>query len=178
MSIDAIRRAIHGRYGIQKKGPTFVLAKGIRVHVNGKSSFGFSLDSEEHPPFSFLRDSPPKHLAKMCDAIIVFESSGGLYFAVIEQKTGDPADYDKQLANGKFFCEWLMSLCREHGYTHNETITYLGVLVWEPRPIPLKGSTTHRNFQASHHRLFDKFFDLQNETDIDVDLLASSSMQP
>ena len=26
VSIDAIRRAIHGRYGVKKKGPTFVLA--------------------------------------------------------------------------------------------------------------------------------------------------------
>lgn len=173
MIIDVVKKAIHGRYGIVKRRDAMLLHNGVRVHTDGNKAFGFSLDNQQHPPFSFFKDSPPKHFAKMCDAIIVFENGLELYFALIEQKTGDSADYVKQLANGKFFCEWLVSLCNEHGYKYSGTVIYLGVLIWEPRPIPLKGSTTHTIPQAETHRLFNKFFDIQNETDIHIGQLAS-----
>ena len=176
--IHTVNNAIRGHYGIQRKGGALLLDKNIKVHINAKQSFGFSLDNPGHPPFPFFKDNPPKHLAKMCDAIIMFEHDDVLYFTLIEQKTGDAANYDKQLANGKFFCEWLVSLCKEHGYNLYGTVSYFGVLVWEPRPIPLKGGTTHALPIAYHHRLFDKFFDIQNETDIDVNQLVSSRLPP
>ena len=173
MLIDAVRKAIHGRYTIKRKGTALLLAKGTKVHTDGDKSFGFSLDSAYHPPFPFFRDNPPKHLTKMCDAIIMFERQGTSYCAVIEQKTGDLADYEKQLANGKFFCEWLVALCKEHGYIQQEPVKFYGVLIWEPRLTPLKGSTAHDIPQATDHRLFDKFFDIQNESDVHIGQLAS-----
>lgn len=176
--IDVVRNAIHGHYQMKEKRNALLLdndTKTIRVHTNSKNSFGFCLDDAKRPPFQFFKPSPPEHLKKMCDAIIIFEGGQTLYFTLIEQKTGDPAEYDRQLANGKFFCEWLVSLCREHGYCLHTNISYFGVLVWEPRLMPLKGSTTHSLPEACPHRLFDKFFDLQNQTDIDIDQLVSSS---
>lgn len=174
--IDAVKKAIHGRYGMTRKRFGFVLdqdTKNITIYINPKESFGFCLDNEDNPPFHFFRASPPKHLSKMCDAIVIFERGQALYFTLIEQKTGDPAEYDKQLANGKFFCEWLVALCQEHDYCASKTISYLGVLVWEPRPIPLKGTTTHPLPEACPHRLFDKVFDIQNQTTIDIEQLVS-----
>ena len=174
--IDVVESTIRGNYRIPKSGSTFVLANDVRVRTNNSKVFGFSLDNVALRPFAFFKDSPPQHLAKMCDAIIIFESGQDLYFALIEQKTGHQSDYEKQLANGKFFCEWLVSLCKEHGYCDYQTIKYLAALVWEPRDIPLKGGTTHALPEAYPHRLFDKFFDIQNETDIYIDQLASSPL--
>ncbi len=176
MLIETVRKAIHGRYQIKRKGTSLLLEKGIKIHATGKPLFGFSLDNEEYPPFRFFKESPPKHLSKMCDAIIVFESDGTLFFAIIEQKTGYPSDYGRQLANGKLFCEWLVSLCKEHGYIKDEIVDFLGVLIWEPRPIPLKGSTVHTIPQAHQHRSFERFFDIQNETEVNIELLASSPL--
>lgn len=176
MVIENVKKTIHGRYRIKKKGGSLILDKDIKVRSKSSELFGFSLDSTEHPPFSFLRSSPPRHIAKMCDAIVLLEHEARLYLTIIEQKTGDEADYERQLANGKFFCEWLMALFREHGYLGNSTISYYGVLIWEPRTVPLKGTTVHQTPVPSAHRLFDKLFNIQNESEIDVESLVLSAI--
>ena len=103
----------------------------------------------------------------------MLEYDNTLYIVLIEQKTGYSAQYDKQLANGKIFCEWLVSLCNSYGYVQTQNIAYYGALIWEPRPIPLRGGTTHSN-AANAHPLFDKFFDIQNQTSIDVMQMIAS----
>ena len=164
--IDTVKKAIHGHYTnndqIKMSKGAWVIDKDIRIHTCGYSSFGFSLDNETHRPFAFLKDSPPKHIDKKCDAIIIFADDDTLYIAIIEQKTGHPDGHDKQLANGKFFCEWMVSLCKEHGYYNHKAIEYFGLLVWEPRAQPLKGETTYNSPEAQSSALFDKYFDAAN----------------
>ena len=164
--IDTVKKAIHGRYTnndqIKMRRGAWVIDKDIRIDTSEYNSFGFSLDNETNRPFAFLKNSPPKHIAKMCDAIIIFGDGDTLYIALIEQKTGDSEGNDKQLANGKFFCEWMVSLCKKHDYYDYKSIKYFGLLVWEPTDHPLRGETTYRPPEAQSSALFDKFFDLAN----------------
>ena len=173
--ISTIQKAIGGGYKFQKRRKGYYqLQKEIRFYIRDLASVGFSLDNEEQPPFQFLSSSPPKHLAKMCDGIIFSDKDGDLYVAIIEQKTGDSAEYEKQLTNGKLFCEWLISLCRQHGYFTQKSVSYFGLLLWEPRNSPPKGTTTHHKLQANVHPLFSKFFDLQNERRIEMQHLIEA----
>ena len=164
--IDAVQKAIRGRYTnndqIKMRRGDWFIDNDIFVHTSEYRSFGFSLDNEANRPFAFLRDSPPKHIAKMCDAIIIFADDDNLYVTLIEKKTGDLGEYDKQLANGKFFCEWLVSLCKEHGYYDYKSIEYFGLLVWAPDGGPFRNETAYQPPEAQSSVLFDKFFDLAN----------------
>ena len=178
--IDIVKRAIHGRYTnnnqIKMRRDNWLIDNGIFIYTNGYSSFGFSLDNEANRPFAFLRNSPPKHIAKMCDAIIIFADGDTLYIALIEQKTGDPGEHNKQLANGKFFCEWLVSLCKEHDYYDYKNIEYFGLLVWVPTNVPFRNETAYQPPEAQSSELFDKFFDLANVDQIRLKDLVDAQL--
>lgn len=174
--INTVKEAIHGRYRLSRKKDAYILPNDIRVYPSNQYSYGFSLDHPTVAPFAFWSGSPPKDLAKMCDAIVVYSDGNDLICTLIEQKTGNPGECEKQLVNGKLFCQWLVSLCQQHNYTPKGQATYFGVLLWEPKPIPQKGTTTHQKPNAKRHDLFDKFFDIQNDTYVDVGELISSPL--
>ena len=166
--IDATKKAIHQRYRLPTTQGGFNLADNIKVYPDDQSSCGFRLDNQCSPPLAFFSSNPPRNLAKMCDAIILYEDGNGTYCILIEQKTSNQSQFKKQLANGKLFCEWLIALCKEHNYTPREPVQYFGVLVWKPPPIPPKGTTTHQPPQAKKDKVFDKFFDVRNDSYVDV----------
>lgn len=164
--IDLISKAINGKYynnnNIKRSKNTWILPDNVKIRTNGLTSFGFCLDDKQNPPFGFLRNSPPKHLAKMCDAIIVFTDDNTMYFAIIEQKTGQEGHYEKQIANGKLFCEWLVGLCETHYPRSYHRVEYFGILIWQPPPVPMKSTTTLRLPVAQNHNIFHKYFDLEH----------------
>ena len=101
----------------------------------------------------------------MCDAILALDDKEVLYLFIIEQKTADAGEYDQQLANGRLFCEWLISLYRQHGYCRQQQrFEFIGLLVWEPRPTPRKGGTAHQPYESARRPLFARFFNLRNES--------------
>ena len=162
---DRLKETIALRYHLPREGPDWLLAKGIRLRSPHRHSLGFSLDNARKPPLAFFSGSPPPDLAKMCDAILALDDKEGLYLFIVEQKTADSGDYDKQLANGRLFCEWLISLYRQHGYcSKQQRIEFIGLLVWEPRPTPRKGSTSHQPYEPAKRTGFPRFFNLRNES--------------
>ena len=90
----------------------------------------------------FSRTRLPSTLPKCAMPFIALSHEENLYLFIIEQKTANPDAYKKQLTNGKLFCDWLCALFREHGYLDDDP-TFIGLLVWQPRPSPSKGTTTH-----------------------------------
>ena len=87
---------------------------------------------------------------------------------IIEQKTSSLGEYEKQLANGRCFCDRLFSLYKEHGYCPDDPI-YIGLLIWQPRTLPSKGETSHKSEPTSgtHHR-FKYFFEEKNNRSINL----------
>ena len=108
-TLEKLQKAIDDKYRLTRDGRDWELADGVKLRVPNRHSLGFSLDNRKTPPFAFFSGNPPAHVAKMCDAIVVLPYQGSLYFFVVEQKTGNKDDYARQLANGKFFCEWLVA---------------------------------------------------------------------
>ena len=153
-------------YHLDRNGRDWHLANGVSLRAPDRHSFGFSLDNQDIPPLAFFSRNPPLHINKMCDAIIALWNGGKLYFVVVEQKTANKNDYDKQLANGKLFCEWLVALFVHHGYCHSQSVEYVGLLVWEPRPSPRREATAHQPVVPSMHPLFQRHFEARNQTSI------------
>ena len=139
--IDDIERTIGPKYHLERDNKIWMV-EGIEIQAQDRHGFGFTLDKQESPPFAFLSACPPAYIAKMCDAIIVVFNKRTLYVFSIEKKTANKDDYRKQLTNGKLFCDWLFSLYREHGH-HSGDPVHIGLLIWEPRRQPRKGTTTH-----------------------------------
>ena len=166
--IDTIGGTIRGNYQLQGRNNRWLLKDNVRLFAPGTLSLGFSLDNKERPPFAFFKNDPPRHMAKMCDAIIVLSFEQRLYLFIVEQKTSDPDEYEKQLTNGRCFCDWLFSLYKEHGYCSDDPV-YIGLLIWQPRPSPGKGKTSHGSepVPGTHHR-FEHFFEEKNKRDIDL----------
>ena len=161
--IDTLKRVIDSQYHLPRQQRDWCLANNVRIRAPNRNAIGFSLDNESSRPFGFLGNSPPEHIAKMCDAIIAVIHKKQAYLFVIEQKTSNKGDYKRQIANGKLFCDWLISLCRYHGYIPNESVKYIALLVWQPRTTPPKGMTTHRQpKQAPSHPLFERVVDERN----------------
>lgn len=152
--IDLLQNSIKQQYYLPRNGKDWELADSVKLRAPNHHSFGFSLDNQENPPLAFFSASPPTHIAKMCDAIIALLDKGILYFFIIEQKTSHEEDYRKQLANGKFFCEWLVSLYCHHGYCDPASVQYIGMLVWQPRPSPSKDGTRRRKPEPINFPLF------------------------
>ncbi len=161
--IDTLKRVIDSQYYLPRQQRDWCLPNNVRLRAPNSNTIAFSLDNQNNPPFAFMGNSPPEHIAKMCDAMIAFIHKNQVYMFVIEQKTSNKGDYKRQIANGKLFCDWLISLCCYHGYIPNVSIKYVALLVWEPRPTPPKGMTTHKQpKQALSHPLFQRVVDERN----------------
>ena len=160
---DLIAETIDRRYRLPRKGRSWLLDKEVELRAPHQRSFGFSLDNQRNPPLAFFSGNPPEHIAKMCDAIVAVLDKDVLYFFIVEQKTMNSEEYIKQLTNGRLFCEWLLSLYRYHGYLSDQSVQFIGLLVWEPRKSPGKGTTSHRPYKPEKRQHFHRFFDLRNE---------------
>lgn len=162
MMLENLQKAIDSQYHLPRDSNDWVLADGVKLRVPNRHSLGFSLDNQKKPPLAFFSQSPPAHVAKMCDAIVALPHKGSLYFFVVEQKTGNKDDHARQLANGKLFCEWLVALWRHHGYCDAASVHYIGLLVWQPRQSPTKGETVHQKPKPRKLRPFDLYFEEAN----------------
>ena len=164
-AIEELSRSIHKRYLLRRQSRDWLLDDPVLLRMPTRHSIAFSLDNEDSPPFGFLSSNPSEHVAKMCDAIIVACHSSRLYVGLIEQKTGNKDEYYRQLVNGRLFCNWLFSVFKEQGYEFCDLV-YVGILVWQPRRGPNKGTSVHsyRVVRTSEH--FDCFLELRNEVHI------------
>ncbi len=166
--IEKIGKTIRGNYRLSRKNYCWLLNDDVKLCAPNVNSLGFSLDNKRRPPFAFFKDDPPAYMAKMCDAVIALSIEQKLYLFIVEQKTSDPCGYEKQLSNGRCFCDWLFSLYKEHGYCSDDPI-YIGLLIWQPRTSPSRGGTSHKNKLApiTHHR-FEYCFEEKNKQNIDL----------
>ncbi len=133
--IKTIERAIDRRYHLERNDREWLLDesdKRIEIRVPDRNSIAFSLDRRDENPFAFFGGNPPGGMAKICDAFLfcVYERQG--YGFIIEMKSGHKEESEKQMINGRFFCDWLLALCREHGYL-NADFSIASLLLWEPR---------------------------------------------
>lgn len=164
-------RIIDKNYPLRRTNKDWLLANGIEIKLRspGNQSFGFSLDNTNKQPFCFMESKPPKGIAKMCDAIVVLSYKKKDYIFIIEKKTNNKDDYKLQLINGKHFCDWMISLLKEHEH-YNQNPTYIGLLSWEPRGIPNREGTTHHDAKKSSKISpqlkphFNKFEEIRNQT--------------
>ncbi|WP_025770673.1 hypothetical protein [Thioalkalivibrio sp. HK1] len=191
MDIDIIRmieKAIDYRYRLERNARSWLLNefdKRIEFRVPSSNSIAFSLDSEREKPFSFFSKSPPLHWAKICDAFLACAHEGIVYFFIIEIKSSYENECEKQLINGKLFCDWLLALCREHNYPNAEFST-ASMLVWEPRERKTtrkvtSGHTSPDSLGIQQHGIVEKQgtnhfpirFDVSNQRKIDIGELIS-----
>ena len=178
--IDIIEKTIHTDYHLKRDNLDYLLLDNkVKLHAPSHCSFAFSLDNRDKPtPFRFFsNETQPKHIAKMCDAIVDMNFKNELYLFIIEQKTKRTKQYEKQLANGRHFCNWLFSLYKEHKHCSSDPV-YIGLLIWEPRPkSPRKGTTAHHGKnQSKSHPLFDLFLEKRNIKDISLIDIAISAL--
>lgn len=174
--INALEKTIDSRYHLRRVNRDWCLDNNVRIRAPNRDTIGFSLDDASNPPLAFLGNSPPEHVAKMCDAMIATIHKQQTYVFVIEQKTAHKDDYKKQIANGQMFCDWLIQICRFHKIIPDDAIKYIGLLVWEPRPTPPKGTTSHkRPKQALSHPLFHRVFDEKNKELVLLQSLISAA---
>lgn len=165
--IDTITQAIDRKYHLRRQNEDWLIQGQTTIQVRSPRchSIGFSLDSPSPKPLAFFSKSPPRHLAKMCDAMIAVLDKQKLYLFAIEVKTRNKNDSDKQLANGRHFWRWLMALCCQHGYLCTEPV-YIAVLVWQPQKQVRKGATTHQGANGiypSSQSGFDAAFEVTNQ---------------
>ncbi len=164
--VETIKKTISECYYLQREDRNWFLENNVRLRVPNKNSLGFSLDNKQKPPFAFFNDKPPLHVAKMCDAILALSSREKFYLFIIEQKTSNLDQYEKQLANGKYFCDWLFSLYKEHGHYLADPV-YIRLLIWQPRPLPRKGTTSHHSKdKPKKYSQSDYFLEERNNQDI------------
>lgn len=178
--IDIIEKTIHTDYRLKRDNFGYLLPDSeVKLHDPSHCSFAFSLDKRDKPPpFRFFsNETQPRYIAKMCDTIVAMNFKNELCLFIIEQKTKRTKQYEKQLANGRHFCNWLFSLYKEHEYYSRDPV-YIGLLIWEPRPnSPRKGTTAHQNKnQRKSHPSFDLFFEKRNIKDISLADLAKSAL--
>ena len=147
----------------------------LSIIAPNRYSLGFTLDEANSPsaqnsaPMPFISGTPPEHIKKMCDAIVVVAYKGKGYLFCIEQKSGYKGDYKKQLVNGAIFCQWLMALFEAHDYFNQKPI-YVGLLVFAPRArAERKGLTSHREDKPEAIdpiNPFDKCYRMINQNEI------------
>ena len=65
--------------------------------------------------------------------MIAIEGNDKLYLFSLELKSQNKGYANKQLANGRHFWCWLMALYKEHGLLAKQPVSYISVLVWQPR---------------------------------------------
>ena len=166
--ISILTDSIDSCYHLRRESRDWLLVDNVKIRAKDRHSFGFSLDNSPNRPLAFFSRNPTEHVAKMCDAIIAQMDDDILYLFVIEQKTGNRDDANKQLANGKFFCQWLISLYDYYGYWDARKVEYIGLLVWQPRRSENKGSTSHRAMQPQTHPLFSRYYSIENRTEFSL----------
>lgn len=176
VAINALKSAIVGKYRLRPvKGGWRIkdqFTTAVKLVASPENSFGFSLDKDDpkNRPFRFFTNSPPRGVARMCDAIVALHYGGKLYFFIIEQKTAHEGDFENQLANGKFFCEWLVNVLGHYDHCNPATVEYIGLLVWEPYPMPSKQTTSPPAVSQIRHPLFgERCFEAANETSIPLE---------
>lgn len=149
----------------------------MKLRAPSYCSFAFSLDKRDKPPpFRFFsNETQPKYIAKMCDTIVAMNFKNELCLFIIEQKTKRTKQYEKQLANGRHFCNWLFSLYKEHEYYSRDPV-YIGLLISEPRRTPPRETTTHRNKNQPERDDLFHLFKLPNTKDISLVALAQSAL--
>lgn len=185
--IDTIQRAIRGQYHLRRGERKWILEEDaskvrIHIHVPIERSIAFSLDRKPKP-FTFFADNPPPDFAKMCDAVLFYLHGNKTYLFVIEIKTGDPGECEKQLINGKLFCNWLINLYIQHK-SLNPCVTVIPLLIWKPRENPgRKGTTTHRgnddSIQEMPLRQFDeRGFEIRNRNTVPISELIKALGYP
>ena len=175
--IDTIKRAIAVRYHLRGGEKKWILEESkppTEIHVPNKAAtIAFSLDRPNPKPFAFFSCRPPRDFAKMCDAILFCFHENKTYLFLTEVKTGNEGDCDKQLVNGKLFCDWLIALCSQHK-SLNPHVTVVPLLVWEPRHNSVhKGTTTHRgNSDGIEKKSFGEFnkcgFEIRNRSTVRI----------
>lgn len=178
--IDIIEKTIHTDYHLKRDNFGYLLTDSeVKLRAPNHCSFAFSLDKRDKPPpFRFFsNETQPKYIAKMCHALVVINFKNELCLFIIEQKTKRTKQYEKQLANGRHFCNWLFSLYKEHEYDSRDPV-YIGLLIWEPRKkSPRKGTTAHHGKnQSKSHLLFDLFLEKRNIKDISLIDIAISAL--
>ena len=155
--------AIDTRYLLKRNGRDWLLPDGGVVRMTNRHSIGFSLDNPKFPPFRFLGSNPPRHIGRICDAILVASRASRLYVGILEQKSGHKDDSRRQLVNGRLFCDWIFGLFRANGYSVGELV-YVRILTWTPSGIPNKGTTTPGyGVKKSTGEHFDWTVDVRNE---------------
>ena len=190
--IDTIAKAIAEDYHLKREDRVwrFIQEKTktrekteIRFKSPSRHSIGFSLDRKELRPLAFFSENPPAGLARMCDAFIFLRHKERIYILIIECKTGNKTGFTKQLVNGKYFCEWLVALCRRHKYLEGDPV-YASLLVWQPREEPaLREPTSHDSspfypVEKRSEELGDHQFEARNLADIPLlKLIESISKQ-
>ena len=109
----------------------------------------------------------------MCDAIAVVCHGGRLYVRIVEQKTEHKDEHWRQIANGRLFAQWLLDIYSAQGYEVGE-YTVFGVLAWQPRRSPNKGTSTYVDLKGQRDvNDFDWYFEFRNERRIYVpDIIA------
>lgn len=146
--IETIKNTIHQKYHLKRDHRHWVLNEQptVKLRVPNCHSIGFSLDNQNHP-LAFFSTEPPKHLRKTPDAILALKYQRKIYWFIVEQKTAHKCSYKDQLINGKYFCDWIIALCKQYGYLHSDSVC-IGLLVWQPREkFVCKGTTSHHNNQ-------------------------------
>ncbi|MBF2761104.1 MAG: hypothetical protein ISN28_12735 [Ectothiorhodospiraceae bacterium AqS1] len=134
-TIKAIEKTIGSRYRLERKNRDWLLDESdrqIRIRVPDKNPIAFSLDKKDTNHFAFFSGNPPEGIAKICDAFLFCVYEGKGYLFIIEVKSAYREESEKQLINGRLFCDWLLSLCQEHGYLSTE-FSIVSLLLWEPR---------------------------------------------
>ena len=186
--IKTIGQLIRPVYHLERDGKKWMVKEshssiGIRF-PNNVYSIGFSLDHSDSKcdskcdskPFAFFSDHPPRDFAKMCDAFIFCFHENNIYLFIIEVKTGHKGDYQKQLINGKLFCDWLISLCKHHKFP-DSSVTLVPLLIWQPRHnSPHEGMTTHCG-EGITKEVFEQFsgngFEISNRDSVAIIELIS-----
>lgn len=179
--VELFQKCIDGEFRLKdRKNGNWLLHEDnceIELKAPSECSFGFSLDKTVPlSPFNFFSASPPAGIIKMCDAMIVLSHKSKSYIFIIEQKTSRKDGYTTQLVNGKYFCDWLLTLLKEHNH-YNSNPVFIGLLCWRPREkSPYKGTTRHgEDVRKKRRQLFDRFYEIENREKIRLGELISTN---
>lgn len=183
---------INERYALKREDRHWVLNETregnwkTKIRAENRHSFAFSLDhaDQANRPLAFFGGEPPKGVARMCDAIMVCHHDQRCYLFLIELKTKYKKGYEKQLRNGKIFCDWLLKLYQEHGHACSAPV-FVSLLIWFPRNSPPKQGTRHgteslgisKNSINDPKGVFDHCFKIENLETIPVIQLCKQCSQ-
>ncbi len=149
------------------------------IQMPNCKSVAFQLDTPACA-FPFLHKSPPKGIAKMCDAIIMASYREKNYIVCVELKTNNKGQYNKQLTNGKLFCDYMLALLKEHEHFDNCFFpSYIALFIWYPRKHPERQTTTHdRQYPRCENPSFpDRCIEIQGQQEIRLEEILKDVMK-